>query len=92
MSVEAELSSAATIEEAIVHAISAICRREVGSVDLSTRLLDAHLDSLTLVAVLSQVELVCGTTFDSDAIAEMLRARDVGELVAAVSRRSQRHG
>ena len=89
---DAELLSADTIEEAIVHAISAVCRLEAASVDLSTRLLDAHLDSLTLVAVLSQIELVCGTTFDSNAIAEMLRARDVGELVAAVSRRFQRHG
>lgn len=84
--------SAAAIEKAIVHAISAACRLEPGTVDSSTRLLDAYMDSLTLVAVLSQIELVCGTTFDPDTIAEILRLRDVGELVAAVTRRVERVG
>jgi acyl carrier protein len=89
---EVETPSAAAIERTIVQLISAACRLEPATVDSSTRLLDAYVDSLTLVAVLSQLELVCGTTFDADTIAEMLRLRDVGELVAAVTRRLERAG
>lgn len=86
------MPSADAIEDAVIQAIGAVCRLEVGSIDSSTRLIDAYLDSLTLVAVLSQIELACGTTFDAAVIAEMLGARDVGELAAAVSRTLQRHG
>lgn len=53
----------------------------------STQLLDMHMDSLTLVAIVTRVEATYGTAFDTDELAEILRARSVGELAAIVSRK-----
>jgi hypothetical protein len=52
----------------------------------STPLLDMNLDSLSVVAMLSLIEYRCGTAFDADATAEIIRASDIGGLIQAISR------
>ena len=54
-------------------------------------LADMNMDSLSLVALLSLVEARCGVSFGADATAEIVRALDVGALIAAVSRAALRH-
>jgi acyl carrier protein len=60
---------------------------DAASLPASTRLLDANMDSLTLVAIVTRIETAYGTTFDTDEIAELLHAYTVGELVAIVARK-----
>jgi len=60
---------------------------EVGSVRQSTSLVDTHMDSLTLVAVVTRIEATYGAAFDPDDIAEILRARSVGDVAAIVARK-----
>ena len=59
------------------------------SLQLSTPLLDAQMDSLTLVAIVTRIEATYGATFDADELAEILRARSVGEVAAIVARKVQ---
>jgi acyl carrier protein len=75
------------VEQTVVTAIATVCRRAPGTVTRTTRLLDLSMDSLTLVAVLTQVEAALDTTFDADDIAELLTSRYVSELAAAVARK-----
>jgi acyl carrier protein len=51
----------------------------------STPLVETNMDSLTLVSVVSYIESAFGTAFTADELAEILRARDVAELTAAVA-------
>ncbi len=74
-----------SVEEVVVAAIAAACRVAPATVTRATGLLELGMDSLTLVAVLSQIEAALETRFDADDVASMLRARDVAELVAAVA-------
>ena len=60
---------------------------DVGLVRQSTRMLDLHMDSLTLVAIVTRTETVYGATFDADELVEILRARSVGEVAAIVARK-----
>jgi acyl carrier protein len=53
----------------------------------STALLDAHIDSLTLVAIVTRIEAAYGAVFDAVELAEILRARSVGEVAAVVARK-----
>ncbi|HUO68373.1 MAG TPA: acyl carrier protein [Gammaproteobacteria bacterium] len=53
----------------------------------STPLLDAHMDSLTLVAIVTRIETTYGAAFDADELAEILRARSVGDVAAIVARK-----
>jgi acyl carrier protein len=68
-------------------AIAACCALDAASLRDSTPLLETNMDSLTMVTVVSQVEIEFGMTFTPDELAEILRARDVGELAAAVARK-----
>ena len=45
------------------------------------------MDSLTLVAVVTRIEATYGAAFDPDDIAEILRARSVGDVAAIVARK-----
>jgi acyl carrier protein len=74
-----------SVEEAVVAAIAAACRLAPATVTRASVLLELGMDSLTLVAVLSQIEAALETRFDADDVASILRARYVAELVAAVA-------
>lgn len=76
-----------SIERLVIDAIGAACRVEPTAITGSTQLLDMYMDSLTLVAVLSRIEVAYGFTLDADDIVVMLQARDVAELCAAVLRK-----
>jgi acyl carrier protein len=76
----------ASIEEAIIDAIAAACPAASATITRSTRLLDLGMDSLTLVTVLSQIEILYGVAFETDEVVELLGAEDVSELIATVAR------
>jgi acyl carrier protein len=50
-------------------------------------LLDTYLDSLTLVSILSRIEIQYGFAFEIDELTEMLRAADIGDLIAVIARK-----
>jgi len=45
------------------------------------------MDSLTLVAIVTRIETTYGAAFDADELAEILRARSVGDVAAIVARK-----
>jgi acyl carrier protein len=59
----------------------------VTSLRQSTPLLDAQMDSLTLVAIVTRIEATYGATFDTDELAEILSARSVGDVASVVARK-----
>jgi acyl carrier protein len=75
-----------SLERIVIDAIGAACRIEAAALSPSTPLVELGLDSLTLVVAVGQIEAACGATFDAGAVAELVGARDVGGLVAAVAR------
>jgi len=75
------------ISSLVREAIAAATGTDAGSLLDSTTLIETNMDSLTLVTVVSDVENAFGVAFAADELAEILRARDVGELTAAVARR-----
>ena len=75
------------IASIVREAIAVSSALDVRSLNDSTPLLDANMDSLTLVTVLNHIENALTTAFTADEIAEILRARDIGELSAAVARK-----
>jgi len=80
----------ATAEEiaSLVREAIAVCSAlDPRALNDSTPLLDASMDSLTLVTVLNYIENALTTVFTADEIAEILPARDIGELSAAVARK-----
>jgi len=76
----------ARISSLVREAIAAATGIDAGSLLDSTPLIETNMDSLTLVSVVSHVENAFGVAFAADELAEMLRARDVGELTTAVAR------
>jgi len=74
------LKPASFVETLVLDAVAAAARIERCSLGPRTALLDANLDSLTLIAVVTRVELACGVDFASDEVAALLGARDLGEL------------
>jgi acyl carrier protein len=77
----------ASIEQAVLDAVAAASPAAPASITPATRLLDTCMDSLTLATVLSQIEVVYGVTFEPHEVIELLRADDLGELIAAVARK-----
>ena len=75
------------IAHLVREALAAASALELESLNDSTPLLDPNMDSLTLVTVVSHIENAFATAFTADELAEILRARDVGELAAAVARK-----
>jgi acyl carrier protein len=75
-----------SIRAAVLEVLEAVSGRDASDLGDSVPLADMNMDSLSLVAILSLVEARCGTSFDSDATAEIVRASDIGGLVAAVSK------
>jgi hypothetical protein len=70
----------AAIEVLVLDTAAAVARIDRRSLDPSTSLLDARLDSLTLITLVTYVELACEVAFTSDELLELLRAADFGEL------------
>jgi acyl carrier protein len=81
-----------SIRAAVIDVLAAVCGRPAAELDDSASLADMNMDSLTLAAIVSVIEQRCATSFDSDATLEIVRAPDVGSLVAAVSRAAAPHG
>jgi acyl carrier protein len=75
------------LETIVFEAIAAACPMGPHTISRSTRLLDTYIDSLTLVSVLSRIEIQYGFAFEIDELTEILRATDVGDLIAAIARK-----
>lgn len=80
-------ATAERISQLVREAMAAASALDPAALHDSTLLLDLNMDSLTLVTVLSHVENAFATAFAADELAEILRARDVGEVAAAVARK-----
>ena len=75
------------VDRFVLETVADAAAVEVGWLRQSTPLLDAQMDSLTLVAIVTRIEMTYGATFDTDELAEILRARSVGEVAAVVARK-----
>jgi acyl carrier protein len=76
-----------SLETTVFEAIAAACPMAPCAIARSTRLLDTYLDSLTLVSILSRIEIQYGFAFEIDELTEMLRAADIGDLIAVIARK-----
>ena len=75
------------VDRFVLDAVAQAAGVDAASLRQSTPLIDTHMDSLTLVAVVTQAEAAYGAAFGTDELAEILRARTVGELSAIVARK-----
>ena len=75
------------VDRFVLEAIADAAAAEIASVRQSTSLLDIHMDSLTLVAVVTRIEATYGAAFDSDELSEIVCARSVGDVAAIVARK-----
>ena len=75
------------VDRFVLDAIADATAVDVTSLRQSTPLLDTQMDSLTLVAIVTRAEAAYGAVFDADELAEILRARTVGELAVIVARK-----
>lgn len=79
--------SSQRIASLVRDAVAASASLDVRTLNDSTPLVATNMDSLTLVTVLTHIENALETVFNADELAEILRARDIGELTAAVARK-----
>ena len=75
------------VERFVLEAVADAAAVEAATLQQSTPMLDTHMDSLTLVAIVTRIEVTYGAAFDADELAEILRARSVGEVAAIVARK-----
>jgi acyl carrier protein len=75
------------INRFVLEAVADAAAVDVAALHQSTLLLDAQMDSLTLVAIVTRIEAKYGTTFDADELADILRARSVGDVASIVARK-----
>lgn len=68
------------IEAWLCESLARACRADPDAVTRVTATLDLGLDSLTLVAVLSQVEMLCDVELAEQDVLPLLDAETVGEL------------
>jgi len=80
-------ATTARVSSLVREAIAAATGLDAASLLESTPIVDTNMDSLTLVSVVSDAENAFGIAFTTEELAEILRARDVGELTAAIARR-----
>jgi acyl carrier protein len=71
----------------VLEAVADAAAVEVAYLRQSTPLLDTYMDSLTLVAIVTRIETTYAAAFDAGELAEILRARTVGEVSAIVARK-----
>lgn len=76
------------VDRFVLETVADAAAVDVAGLRLSTPMLDAYVDSLTLVAIVTRIEAAYGATFDADELAEILRARNVGEVAAIVARKT----
>ena len=75
------------VDRFVLEAVADATAVDVASLRQATLLLDTQMDSLTLVAIVTRAEAAYGAVFDADELAEILRARSVGELAVIVARK-----
>jgi acyl carrier protein len=75
------------VDRFVLAAVADAVAVDVASLRQSTPLLDVHMDSLTLVAIVTRAEAAYSAVFDADELAEILRSRSVGELAVIVARK-----
>jgi acyl carrier protein len=73
----------ASVEERVRRLVA----ETVGSTPSNGPLLDAQLDSLTLIAIVTRIEAAFAVELDSDELVALLGARDWSELAALVARK-----
>ena len=71
----------------VVDMIGAACNVDPSGIDLQTPMLDLGLDSLSLFAVVSQVEASYGIDLMSDGAIDLFAATCVADLLAAMEAR-----
>lgn len=76
------------IETFVLDAAADVARVDRRTLDPHTSLLDARLDSLTLITLLTYVELEYELAFTSDELLELLSAADLGELGKRIARKA----
>jgi acyl carrier protein len=74
------------VEALVFDVVAELCRLDRSTLGRATPLLDAHFDSLTLIAVVARIELVCGASFEGEE-ASLLAAKTLGELASAITLR-----
>lgn len=85
-----ELPSAAT--RAVEERVRRLVMETAGSTATTEPLLGAHLDSLTLIAIVTRIEAAFAVAFESDEIVGLLGARDSRELAKLVAHKvAERH-
>ena len=81
------LTDARAVESLLLDSIAATSGLPREALGRATRLLDANLDSLTLLSLVTQVEIVFGIDFASDELAALLDAHDIGGLCDGIERK-----
>jgi Phosphopantetheine attachment site len=72
------------LETLVLDVVAVTCRKERRELTASTSLLEADLDSLTLSAVLSQIEVACNVLLSDTVTVKLLGARDFRELCSTL--------
>jgi hypothetical protein len=78
---------AAALEALVLSAVATTAGAEPGALGPGTPLLAAGLDSLTLLAAFTRIELALDIAFEADELLELVQAADVRELCRLVGRK-----
>lgn len=73
------------IAELVFEAVAEAGGLERGALTARTPLLEANVDSLTLIAIIARLELVLEVRFGEEESAALIEARDLRELCAIVA-------
>jgi acyl carrier protein len=79
------------LDELVLLAVASAGGLERASLARETPLLEANVDSLTLIGLLAGLELELGIVFSELESMELVDARNVGDLCAAVARKVAAH-
>jgi acyl carrier protein len=77
----------AALEELIVAAVADAGGLERSSLTGGTPLIEANLDSLTLIGLVSRLELELGVVFSDEESMELVEALDIAALCATIARK-----
>jgi len=75
-----------SFDEFVLHTVAVACRLDPSAISARTSLLDIPMDSLTFVAILSQIEAVYGADLSAADTLDLLRASDIGGLITSIER------
>jgi acyl carrier protein len=73
-----------TVEALVLDEIAALCRAERGAISLGTQVVELAFDSLTLIGLLTRLEVALGVSFDDGDALAIMAAGDVGSVCARV--------